>query len=74
MLTRILFVWFIRQKVLVAGLGFEKGLDESSDGCGLTDVSIIAGSSLQTRWDEFQYATATRRLIHRIKAGDYIQK
>ena len=54
----------------VAGLGFENGLDESDDGGGLTDVSIVAGDSLQTRWNEFQMATVSRRLVSRIKVRD----
>lgn len=54
----------------VAGLGFENGLDESDNGGGVTDVSIIAGASLETRWNEFQETSSTRRLISRIHARD----
>jgi hypothetical protein len=56
----------------VAGLGFENGLDESSDGCGLTDVSIIAGDSLTNRWKEFQESTCTRRQVAKISARELL--
>ncbi|HBR95186.1 MAG TPA: hypothetical protein DEA90_13580 [Opitutae bacterium] len=54
----------------IAGLGFENGLDESDNGGGITDISIIAGTSLEARWDEFQATTSIRRLISRIHARD----
>jgi hypothetical protein len=55
----------------VAGLGFENGLDESESDDDLTDVSLVSGVSLQTRWKEFQERTCTRTLIHRFKLEEW---
>ena len=54
----------------VAGLGFENGLDESDDGETLTDVTLVYGQSLNTRWNEFQDATATRQLLSKFSISE----